>query len=379
MVEQGKRPVTIVTGFLGSGKTTLLCKFLQDPAHERTTVLVNEFGKVALDHHLLRQVRESTVVLGGGCVCCAVRDDLVREMKNILNDTSTQPDMLPERIIIETSGLADPAPIVFTILTDPVLQHHFYIAEILTTLDAVNGALHLSRQRESVKQISVADKVLLTKTDIAEAWQTQDLLRQVHRLNPTAEVIRVGIDAMDAGIFLGSTTANREVSGVWGNVAENVLTIKPDVFTAREKGSAIDSNSTEAVAGAGETTESEAQTQTYGSHEDTVKSISLTFDQSLDWTAFGIWLSMLLFARGEDVLRVKGIIDVGEAGPVVLNGVQHIIHPPEHLATWPEGKKGSKLVFIMRDIAPEDVLSSLQAFQGMLGATAFTLQMNTGV
>ncbi len=323
-------------------------------------MLVNEYGKVALDHHLLRQIQESTIVLSGGCVCCTVRDDLVREMKNLLNDTTTPKNLKPERIIIETSGLADPVPIVFTILTDPVLQHHFYVSQILTTLDAINGELHLRRQCESVKQILVADIVLLTKTDIATEMQIQNLLTQVYQLNPGAVVIPIGQKTNDLGMLLNESFVNREIFDVRENVSNSLMKL-----SLYKKENLIIDNESKLT-----------KISSERCHEDHIESVSLTFDHPLDWTAFGIWLSMMLHAHGEDVLRVKGIIDVGEAGPVVLQGVQHIIHPPEHLASWPTGESGSKLVFITRNIVPKEILSSLKSFQGMLGATASPLQMN---
>lgn len=325
-----KRKVTVITGFLGSGKTTLLTHLLKDPSLKNTAVLVNEFGKVGLDHHLLRRVDERTLLLGGGCLCCSVREDLVKALRELL-DNDHRGNIEPlERIIIETSGLADPAPILFTVLTDTVLQHHLTVDQIIVTVDAVNGQLHLERQPESVKQVASADKIIITKTDIASENEIEQLVSRLLIINPSAEIIR----------------------SVHGNVDNNEL------FAPNEKVKSIPLISLE---------ESESF---QGKHAPATRSISLTFDQPLDWSAFGLWLSMLLHARGQDVLRVKGMIDVGEDGPVVLNGVQHIIHPPEHLDVWPDEDKRSHIVFIMRSIDPEQILSSLQAFQDILGSRA---------
>lgn len=326
-----KVPITIVTGFLGSGKTTLLSQLIKDPVHNETVVLVNEFGEAALDHHLLRQVNESTLVLGGGCICCSIREDLVDELKKLLNskNDSTDPNNQVKRVVIETSGLADPVPIVFTITTDPVLQHHFYVASIITVVDAYNGALHLKLHRESYKQISVADQVVISKIDMVDQETADVMAKQIIRINPTASVEFADSSKVNPNILLQNASL------------EAVSTVKWDIEQHREEG-----------------------------HINQTESVSLTFDHPIDWTAFGIWLSMLLHARGEDVLRVKGMIDVGEAGPVIINGVQHIIHPPQHLEKWPVQDRSSKLVFITRGVSSADIVHSLEMFQGILGAKA---------
>lgn len=328
-----KRKITIITGFLGSGKTTLLTQLLKDPSLKNTAVLVNEFGRVGLDHHLLRRVDEKTLLLGGGCLCCTVREDLVKSLRELL-DADHRGEIEPlERVIIETSGLADPAPILFTVLTDTVLQHHFTIDHVIVTVDAINGQLHLDRQPESTKQAAVADKIIITKTDMASETEVQQLIARLRALNPSAEIIESIYGDVDcAKLFVPNEEENR---------AFHIQVAEP----------------------------------TKGTHGSNTRSISLTFDQPLDWTAFGLWLSMLLHARGQDVLRVKGMIDVGDEGPVILNGVQHIIHPPEHLDKWPIADKRSHVVFIMRSIDPEQILSSLHAFQHILGSRASHREM----
>jgi G3E family GTPase len=329
------RPVTIVTGFLGSGKTTLLGRVLSEPSMSNTAVLVNEFGEVGLDHHLLRRVDERAVLLGGGCVCCTTREDLVEALLELLDLDQRGEIPRLDCVVVETTGLADPAPILHTIFADPVLQHHFSVDLVLTTVDAINGDLHLDRNPESVKQVAAADKVVVTKTDVAEPNTLRGLLDRIGAINPSARVLEAAFGETDA-----------------------VELFRPDGAGYRAVPSAFVGEPHDA----GET-----------------HSVSLTFDGSVDWTAFGIWLSMLLHARGEDVLRVKGLLDVGERGPVVVNGVQHTTHPPEHLDGWPDENHRSRIVFIARGIRPEELLGSLDAFRGLLGARPLPLGAEQGV
>ncbi len=329
------RPVTIVTGFLGSGKTTLLGRVLSEPSMSNTAVLVNEFGEVGLDHHLLRRVDERAVLLGNGCVCCTTREDLVEALLGLLDLDQRGEIPRLDRVVIETTGLADPAPILHTIFADPVLQHHFSVDLVLTTVDAVNGDLHLDRNPESVKQIAAADKVVVTKTDAAQPGSVRGIISRLGAINPSARVFVAAFGETDVDELF-------RPDGVGSHTVPAVLAGEPhDV---------------------GET-----------------HSVSLTFDGSVDWTAFGIWLSMLLHARGEDVLRVKGLLDVGEAGPVVVNGVQHTIHPPEHLDRWPDEDHRSRIVFITKGIRPEELLGSLDAFRALLGASPLPLGAGQGV
>ncbi len=328
-----KRPVTVVTGFLGSGKTTLLGKVLSGPSMSNTAVLVNEFGKVGLDHHLLRRTDERTVLLENGCVCCTTRDDLVGALLELLDLDEKGEIPRLDRVVIETTGLADPAPILFTVFTDPVLQHHFTVDLVVTTVDAVNGKLHLDDNPESVRQVAAADRVFLTKTDIADPETVRALASRLGSLNPSARVSQVAPGELDAAELFGP--------------------------------------------GTGETPRCIPESGAAGHEVRDTSSTSLTFDGPVDWAAFGVWLSMLLHARGEDVLRVKGLLDVGEDGPVVLNGVQHILHPPDHLDEWPDGDHRSRIIFITRRVPAEEILLSLRAFRDLLGASPRQLEVES--
>lgn len=323
-----KYPISIVTGCLGSGKTTLLSSLLNEEKMKDTIVFVNEFGKIGLDHHLLKLVEEQTTLLSGGCICCSKREDIEKELVALLNKAQKDEMKDFKRIVIETTGLANPAPIMFTILSSPILQHHFYVDCVVSTIDGVNGMLHLEKQEESIQQLAVSDRVIITKTDIADTQNIDQLKEHINKVNPTAEVLVKGDNTIDYKIL-----AN-------GNSSQ---------LTQVKSNSSVDNNSN-------------------------TESICVSFTHSLDWSSFGLWLSMLLHARGEDVLRIKGLLDVGEQGPVILNGVQHIIHPPEHLAEWPDGEYQSHLVFIVRHMQAQEIIKSLQQFQAFLGSEVQQLE-----
>jgi G3E family GTPase len=308
-----KTPVALLTGFLGSGKTTLLQRLLAHPELGETAVIVNELGEVAIDHHLLRRVDERTVVLGNGCVCCTLRGDLADELRDLLGrrDRGEIPPF--RRVVVETTGVADPAPIVYTLLAEPVVKHHFELERVITTVDAVHGL----RAPESVAQAAAVDRLVVTKTDLASP---RVLGRRLTALNPTARVVEASFGEVDPALLFGG-----------------------DERRLREVPAAVDGSA-------------------HAEHGD-VQAHSLMFDEPLDWTAFGVWLTMLLAARGGDVLRVKGLLDVGATGPLLLNGVQHVVHPPTHLERWPDRDRRSRIVFIGRDLDREALESSLAAFQ----------------
>jgi G3E family GTPase len=320
-------PVTVLTGFLGSGKTTLLQHLLRAPSMGRTVVLINEFGEIGLDHLLVERLDESVVLLQSGCICCSIRDDLSGALRALLSrrDRSEIPDF--DRIVIETTGLADPAPILYTLAGEPVVRHHFRLATVITTVDAINAALHLSQNPEGLKQVAAADRLIITKTDLAQRNQIDAVRATLTRLNPSAQVLDVEHAIVDVEQLL----AERQLARVEKHAG----------FVPVES----------------------AQLRELNRHSADVKSLSLALDEPLDWTAFGIWLSMLLNRHGNDVLRVKGILNVqGSAAPVFINAVQHIVHPPQHLERWPTDDRRSRIVFIVRGIDTQLLRRSLAAF-----------------
>jgi G3E family GTPase len=333
-----KIPITLITGFLGSGKTTLLRELLTDPSLGETVVLVNELGEISLDHHLLSRIDERTVVLASGCVCCTIRADLADELRELEVRRATGEIPGYERVAIETTGLADPAPILSTLLTDPMLEANFRIDGLVTTVDAVNGIAQLRDQPEAAKQAAVADRLLITKADIADPAQLAELKRRLARVNPGARQIEVRHGKIAASEVIG-VAARDDAAAL-----RDALHFSAAVSAHDESGHVHDASA----------------------HDHRIRAFALRFERPLDWTMFGIWLSLLLAARGEDVLRVKGLLNAeGSDGPVVINGVQHVIHPPVHLLAWPDDDHSSRLVLIVREIAADEVERSLLAFQDL--------------
>lgn len=331
----GYLPVNVITGFLGSGKTTLLKRLLDSPDMADTAVLINEFGEVGLDHHLLEQVDENIVMLQSGCLCCTIRDDLATSMRDLWERRATG-EFGFKRLVVETTGLADPAPIIYTLMADPVIRYHFRLGNIITTIDAVNGLGQLERQPESLKQAAVADRIVLTKTDIADD-DVGDLRTRLRQVNPAAPVYLAQESLTPAKLLTNDLYDPKAKS------MEVAHWIDAEAFSEQHE-HGHDPNR----------------------HDADIHAFCLTFDQPIDWTAFGIWLTMLLQAHGEDVLRVKGLLDVrGMPGPVAVHGVQHVVHPPVHLKRWPDDDRRSRIVFIVRGLEQRAIESSLAAFNAL--------------
>ncbi|MGO9047810.1 MAG: CobW family GTP-binding protein [Xanthobacteraceae bacterium] len=338
-------PVNIITGFLGSGKTTLLQRLLQSPDLTDVAVLVNEFGEVGLDHHLLQGVAESTLLLGNGCLCCAVRGDLQRALRDLLSRRTRGEVPYFRRVVIETSGLADPAPIAYTLLSEAVLRHHFRLSGIITTVDAVNGASQLDSFSESVKQASMADRLVMTKADLSDEASLAVLRKRLRNLNISARIL----DSHDIGGDLSQLLTD-DIYDAAGKFRETSHWVAEEV-------------------------------DEHASHTHTaqVQSFAAIFDEPLDWTAFGVWASMLLHRHGVDVLRLKGLLNVaGVPTPVLINGVQHIVHPPSHLEEWPDADRRSRLIFIVRGVQRARIERSLAVFNDLVNASSSTARSRDG-
>jgi G3E family GTPase len=327
-------PVFVLTGFLGSGKTTLLGRLLRSPMFSRTAVIINEFGEVGLDHDLIETSEESFVELQTGCLCCTIRGDVVLTLEDILRrrDAGSVPPF--ERIVIETSGLADPAPILHALMSDPGLSERLVLAGVVTTVDAVNGLDTLARQPESVKQVAVADRLVLTKTDLLDG-DAHGLLARLAALNPSAKPFPASFGAVDAEQLFdaGLTAAARTDLDVrsWLGLAE------------RPQPAARD----------------------HPAHDAEISCFAVLRDEPIRAVALTLLLEVLAEHCGRDLLRLKGIVNVAESPhrPAVIHGVQHVFHPPAWLDRWPSEHRRSRLVFIVRNIPRTWVEALLEALE----------------
>lgn len=328
-------PVTVLTGFLGAGKTTLLNRLLRHPALRDTAVLINEFGEIGLDHLLVERLDGDTVLLNAGCLCCTVRGDLVRALRDLA--VRIEQGHAIRRVVVETTGLADPAPILQTLMSDPLVLHRYRLDGVVTLVDAATGMASLDGQPEAVKQAAVADRLVLTKTDLATPELASALRDRLRALNPGAPLLdalhgEVEPEALlDCGLY-DATRKHPDVTR-W---------LDAEAWQAHGHHHHHDPNR----------------------HDARIHSFCLTFDAPLPWDGLATWLEVLTMTRGESVLRIKGILNLeGEARPVAIHGVQHLFHPPVKLACWPEGDdRRSRLVFILRDLDRATVEKGLLAF-----------------
>ncbi len=322
--ERGARiPVTVVTGFLGAGKTTLLRRFLASPEGAGTAVIVNEFGAVGIDDALVRSSADETVLLGNGCLCCVTRNDLQLALRRLIFDRECGSVPPFARVVIETSGLADPGPILQTFSTDRALGGEFHIELVLTVVDAVAGETNLDAAAEARKQAILADRLIISKTDLAEAVAVERLTARLRALNPRAAIELAVAGALDPQRMIVPAAAERS-----GFVAE-------------------------------------------AAHSDGIASFVIEIADPIEWQTFSRAMETLTALRGADLLRVKGLLNVaGCRGPVVVQYVQHLAHPPVELQRWPDGKPTSRVVFITRDIAERRVRDLFAAVQALAGPPA---------
>ena len=343
----GRIPVSVITGFLGSGKTTLLKRLLRHPGMANAAVIVNEFGEESIDHELLETSSERMALLDNGCLCCTVRTDLQETMRDILTKRLRGEVIQFDRVFIETTGLADPAPVVQTFSSDSLLSDKFRLDCVVTLVDAVNALGQLDTLNEPVKQAAIADRLLITKTDIAPAANVDALKARLAEINPQALVLDVVNGEIDPVtlIDIGLTSRNTEAEKLqrW---------IGPLALPEGTQGGL--SGKLSPAAG----------------HSSGITSFCLWFDKPFTWANFETCMQVLTSLRGPDLLRVKGLVNIeGEPGPVVVQGVQHIFHPSARLQSWSDDDHRSRLVFITRGIQREVVASLFQAV-GALGATS---------
>jgi G3E family GTPase len=321
-------PVHILTGFLGSGKTTLLRHLLASEDLADTAVIINEFGEVGLDHLLVRELAEDVVLLSSGCLCCSVKDDLVSTLADL--HALKQAGEIPafSRVVVETTGLADPAPIMQAVLGEKRLAMQFRLGNVVTTIDAVNGLVTLDGHREARSQLANADRLIVTKTDLVPADYSQ-LVKKLQSTNPSARLLFSARPQIPANLILGEAEGDR--------VAPRMLQL---------------ADNDRAPFG---------PVQHPGLHGDSIGTFTVKLEHAIDWAAFVDWLELLLASRGDSILRVKGLIAVhGDDRPVVVQGVQHVLYPIEHLPAWPDpAQYPGWMIFIARDLTPRAIQDSL--------------------
>jgi G3E family GTPase len=337
-------PVSLITGFLGSGKTTLLNRVLRHDAMKDSAVVINEYGEIGLDHLLVERVDGEVAVLASGCICCTIRSDLEETLRTLLVRRDRGEVSPFRRILIESTGLADPAPIVQLLLNNPLVSHFLRLDTVVTTVDAANAVHQLDHQYEAVKQVALADRLLITKCDLVSSIAT--LEQRLRRLNPGARIERVTHGEIDPAGLFGAGLVDPE---------------KKAVDVARWLNEQAFAGSCEPANKHHDHDHAHHDHEHHG-HDTSITSFVLAFDEPLDWMAVSNWLAYLRSARGADLLRVKGILNLhGEETPVVIHGVHHVFHPPVALSEWPDADRRSRIVFITRGIARQEVLALWQA------------------
>ncbi len=316
---RGLLPVTVLTGFLGSGKTTLLNALLKQPQAANTAVIINEYGEVGVDQDLVQGLTETMTMtlLDNGCMCCALRGDLERALLDLFAARRSGEVGSFERVILETTGLADPAPIMQTLISDRMLMEQYRLDGIITLIDAAQGLAQIADAPEALKQVAIADRLIITKTDLAGGRAVDALMQRLDKINPSARRAVSVAGALDADFVLGVGLSRSQVQA---DALDRWL--------------------------------GNAQIPLVENHTHGIVTFTLWFDEPFDRAVFDRCVEVLTSLRGSDLLRVKGLINiVGESGPVVVQGVQHLFHPPLTLAAWPGNDRRSRLVFITRGIS----------------------------
>ncbi len=351
-------PVSVLTGFLGSGKTTLLKALLPQPAMADTAVIINEFGEIGLDHLLVESANEDTILMSSGCLCCSIRGDLIDTLRRLYKRREKGEVPRFRRVVIETTGLADPAPILQTLMSDPLLSAFYRLDGVVVTVDAVNAESQLDRQFESVKQAAVADRLVLTKTDLAPAEVIAALEERLRRLNPAAPILRAVNGAIAADNLLEAGLYNPALK-----TPDVARWLREEAYaTASQRGShAHDHHAHDGHRH--DDHDHHGHAPDVNRHDDHIRAFCLTRDEPIDWAKFVMWIEMLVTMRGADLLRIKGILDIaGSDQPVAVHGIQHLFHPPALLPGWADAKRGSRIVFITRDLERDWLERSMQEF-----------------
>jgi len=342
-------PITVLTGFLGAGKTTLLNRLLQDSALAETAVVINEFGEIGLDHLLVKHVSDNVVLLQSGCLCCTMRGDLVGALETLLRDLDNNRCKF-HRLVLETTGLADPAPVLHTAMAHPYLVMRYRLDGVVTVVDAVNGTATLDAHPEAVKQAAMADRIVLSKSDLAGPGVAQDLIARLQALNPAASIL----DAAK-----GEATPERLLNCGLYDPARKIPDVKR--WLAEEA---------YADAKAHHHDHDHGHSRHHGHdpnrHDARIAAFAITSDAAIPAGTLEMFLELLRSLHGPNLLRLKGIVKLAEMPdqPVVVHGVQHIFHPVSRLERWPDDDHRTRLVFITRDLSEKSVRELFAAFLG---------------
>ncbi|MEM9107270.1 MAG: GTP-binding protein [Pseudomonadota bacterium] len=331
-------PVSVLTGFLGSGKTTLLNRLLKDPALRDTAVIINEFGDVGIDHLLVEQSSDGVIELSDGCLCCTIRGELVDTLADLVDRLHAGRIAALARVIIETTGLADPAPVLHAVMSHPVLMQKFRLDGVVVAVDAVNGDPTLDNHEEAIKQVAVADRIVLTKTDLVDKKSAafSGLTERLKRINPGAPQIRVDDDDALAGSLFECGWYDPETK-----TADVARWLRDEAYAHRHD-----------------------HHHDVNRHDARIRAFTLTEDKPVDPAALEMFIDLLRSSQADQLLRMKGIVCQSDdpERPVVVHGVQSIFHPPERLDAWPDADRRSRLVMITRDLDEDFVRRLFLAF-----------------
>jgi G3E family GTPase len=359
-------PLTVVTGFLGAGKTSLLNALLRDPALAGTLVIVNEFGEIGLDHLLVERLDGDMLVMTSGCLCCSIRGDLITTLEDILRRRDNGRIAPFQRVIIETTGLADPAPVLHTVMAHPYLMLRFCLDGVVTLVDTVNGNATLDAHEEAVKQAAMADRLVLSKTDLLAGGGFTELRGRLAKLNPGAVLLDAAKGEATAGALLdaGIYDLDRKIPDVrrWLNA---------DAFAAR----GTDDHSARFPRHPhGDGSHGEDEKHDVNRHDARIRAFCMRHEAPLAPAALDLFLELLRNAHGPRLLRVKGLVALGDdpSRPVVVQGVQHVFHPPLRLPAWPDADHSTRMVFILRDMEPSFVETLWQTLTGLVEPGAAT-------